>query len=465
MVVVIAVLVSLAVAGIVGLSVYSISREDAFLSPSELSKCELIEGGKGSVNIVFFSEGVDTKEYVRLFSDVEPFKSNKEKFNFFLVPGLVPDCELYKGEALFCYSKELFEAASSCPNDYIVVLKKMPPEVRSSSFANVLSLNAKQPKSVILHEFGHAFGNLAEEYVFENPRLPRGSKNCRQECDFGTGFKCYPGCSDAAYLRSYENGIMRSLDSERYGPFDEFLISEKIPSSGAGITGRAVEDYRSCASKEYYLLELVDGKVKKSLHRGCAGTSGNGGSSYEVFDRSGKKVFEGNLNKDLLFTTSYDSNGKTSGEVYEVKREIFLKVPVRDRKKTKEGGLADFVPEVEVGPIVPIENERRVFEQNASSENKSKAVDSGTTELEAVPPQGYGGQNNSTDVLEVAEEPFLPEDSELPTILFEEFPKTILNGVLFILREDGLFLALTGKAVEEKDGKLYEEKNRIKIYI
>ena len=116
-----------------------------------------------------------------------------------------------------------------CPNDYVVVLTDMKRHLRSSAYQNVMSLNINHDKSVILHEFGHVFANLADEYV--PSIIPWGSKNCVKNCqDFekqGVG-GCFIGCSQDDYSRSTESSVMRTLSTVDYGELNEGLIEEDL---------------------------------------------------------------------------------------------------------------------------------------------------------------------------------------------------------------------------------------------
>jgi len=199
------------------------------LSPSP-EECKIIlqNEGDNKVEIVFMTDNVPedkVQNYVNSFLNSEPFASNKEKFNFYYAGEAV--CKLIEGDFLFCYSKELLINSSICRNDYVVVLSDRPSGIRSTSYMNVMSLNTKQPSSVLLHEFGHAFANLADEYV--PSVIPRGAKNCQKSCEkFEVMDGCFPGCSLADYIRSSENSVMRTLATSDYKKLNTKLIEEDL---------------------------------------------------------------------------------------------------------------------------------------------------------------------------------------------------------------------------------------------
>jgi len=199
-------------------------------SPVVEGNCEVIATNEGNnkIEIVFLTDEVSKKEvkkYADYLVDSEPFLGNKEKFNIYYAGDA--NCEILKGEFLFCYSKELLKKSSVCPNDYIIVLTNEKSSIRSSAYLDVISLNINHNKNVLLHEFGHIFGNLADEYV--PSVLPRGAKNCARECDkFGDYNieECYEGCTKSNYYRSSDNSVMRTLRTDDYKELNTLLLKE-----------------------------------------------------------------------------------------------------------------------------------------------------------------------------------------------------------------------------------------------
>ncbi len=311
----------LIVGAVIGIAIFYIDR-DVGLSDVELEKCEVLEeNNENGIDVVFFGEDKETAlDYINYFFNVNPFNRYRDRFNFYYVAGYYPLCEIYKDVAILCYSRELVKKAGSCPNDYIVVLNdEEGDDMRSSSYMNVMSLNAKHPKSVLIHEFGHAFVNLAEEYV--PAKIPRNSAgNCVADCgEFeGKNDGCYQGCSLGEYSRSVENGIMRTLRTDNYGKFNEWVVVskiEKLTSSANGITGKAVGDVsRGCASQGYLLIEgeVVDGEIEisgKEFVAGCYGENGGGGYSAEISLEDGTIVNIGEgFNPGDIFTDEPDAD-------------------------------------------------------------------------------------------------------------------------------------------------------------
>jgi len=316
------------------------------LSPQTqiLEECKTLNyNGEDKISIVFFSSKELAKEYSDFLLTITPFKENPNAFNFFYIDDYSPECELYKDIAVLCQEKELIKKASSCPNDYIVVLKDLDSNIRSSAYMNVMSLNSNHQLSVFPHELGHALANLAEEYAPAN--IPRNSENCQSSCDeFDINDGCFLGCSKSNYYRSINSGIMRTLSSSNYGIFDERIILEKIfKKTGSHLTGLAIEEnIISCTDKNYLLIEGILNLdnieiIDKSVETGCLGTNGAGDFSYNLILEDNSILTSGEFNPELIFTDSQEENQEyIDGETFISDQPFLLKIPIIKNSKTLE---------------------------------------------------------------------------------------------------------------------------------
>ena len=233
--------------------------------PLSLESCKsLTINGKDKTNILFFSSKDDGEKYRNFLLSTSPYDKYKESFNFYYIDSYNPECEIYKEIAVLCNGKDMIKKSASCPNDFIFVIKDIEDgSIRSSTFNNIVSINSQHPLTVMTHEFGHAFANLADEYI--PATIPAGSKNCVESCElFPENIDgCYQGCSDNSHFRSIENGLMRTLSNNDYGKLNEDLILEIINRNNPQTsgTGSAIEFPESleCTSQNYYLIE---GQVK-----------------------------------------------------------------------------------------------------------------------------------------------------------------------------------------------------------
>ncbi|MEK6800738.1 MAG: hypothetical protein AABY05_02295 [Nanoarchaeota archaeon] len=326
---------------VVSLALYLVNYQGSDLSnsPKNLESCKtLVFNGEGAINLVFFSTEREAKQYSEHLLSVDPFKNQKEKFNIYYISDYEPKCEIYKGIALLCYSNDLIKKASSCPNDYILVVKKEDANVRSSSYTNVMSINSVHPLSVLTHEFGHSFANFAEEYV--PAKLPRGTTNCVASCEDFSGEKngCYEGCSDAEYKRSIEDGVMRTLSTDDYGIFNKNFVQKRIDEEYSEnvktITGNVVKDSRKCEEEKYYAIEgeynAENNEVKfldKNIETGCVGGNGYGSFGINLIDTKGEAMIKDNFNPELIFTDAPADEG-IDGETISGNNKFIIKSPI-----------------------------------------------------------------------------------------------------------------------------------------
>jgi hypothetical protein len=314
-----------------GISYFVYAKTVLSQSPNQiLEQCNTLYFTKeSSANLVFFSPEEDAKKYADYLFTIHPLDSYKDSFNVYYISSYKPQCELYKGIATLCYSKELLQKAASCPNDYIIVLDDKDSSVRSSSYINVMSLNKKHSLNVFPHEFGHSFANLAEEYVPAN--LPRGSKNCAASCDkFDVSDGCFEGCSKTELFRSIDLGIMRSLSSSKYGIFNEKLISDRIPVQNSFLTGKATSSETDCAAQKYLLVELRYQNslelIDKGIETGCLGSNGYGDSAYKIYGLNNNLLLTDNFNP-YIFTDAPSESG-IEGEVFNTDKSVYLRIPI-----------------------------------------------------------------------------------------------------------------------------------------
>jgi len=298
-----------------------------------LETCKTLSySGENKPSILFLTDKNTAESYKDYLTQYDPFKDYKNDINFFYIDDYTPKCELYDNKALFCYSKELIKKSSSCKSDYIVTIQPEKVEIRSSSYMNVVSINKNHPKSVILHELGHAIANLAEEYV--PAQLIDNSKNCVQSCSYfsNNSNDCFQGCSNSDLYRSINSGVMRTLNSNEYGEFDENLIKEKLNIENSIITGNAVNKEESCANQKYYLITATykDGKISiidKTIEPGCPGSNGDGQFSYKIISNNNEIIEQNQFGPQYLFTDS-PSSDQIDGEIYSYEEPFYLKVPI-----------------------------------------------------------------------------------------------------------------------------------------
>jgi len=398
---IILIIAAVIIATIVGLIFFKTSSLGP--APTELDECTVLHENAGDViNVVMMGSSREVAQnYIDFILESEPFNLYDDLFNFYYVGGYKPDCKLYQGIAMLCYSREIVKISGSCPNDQIVILSnEFGRSIRSSNYLNVMSINTKHPKSVFLHEFGHSFVNLAEEYV--PAKIPRNSAgNCVEDCvDFnGRNDGCYLGCSLNSYSRSIENGVMRTLSSSEFGSFNEWVIQNKVTElteSPSRLTGSAIFTEGECKEQKYYMIEGLysGGKVeivKAEIETGCLGKNGVGELEYSLLTDKGIELFVGEFRPDIIFTDSPGDNLRGEellegqeivGEIFDNDGPFYIKVPVLDkasRFEIKDSGgslLSDIDLEKAIyGLISKLGNNTwRVYANDTSGNVNSESV-------------------------------------------------------------------------------------------
>ena len=229
------------------LLILNIKNNDIAITGSG-AKCNLIKDGSDkNTDIVFLPYGY--KDNQRFFEDVdtyvngefgfkntEPFKSHFDQLNFYTVETADVTCDVLD-DTIICNELESKIAAANCPNDYIIVLydrdmvKDFIVPLRSSAYLNLASINTADHRLVVLHEFAHIFGGLADEYVEESISMNIDRfENCDVEnCprwSYLNNTGCFKGCGEIDFYRSIDNGIMRNyIIGREFGVWNEYLLS------------------------------------------------------------------------------------------------------------------------------------------------------------------------------------------------------------------------------------------------
>ncbi len=205
------------------------------------------------IDVVFLGLGYDNSKeltndafiYItNIFKDVYPINSNFNKFNFYQINEPVENCQITN--YIKCNNFEVKKQASVCPNDYIIILTNrnkilnIASPIRSSAIQNLIKVNTADNILVLAHEFGHGFGDLADEYVDDTyyskfdlkvEDLPNCDKLPCESWDNVNGTSCYKGCTLSNYYRPTKNSIMNFYFKEGgdiFGPVNEQILIEKF---------------------------------------------------------------------------------------------------------------------------------------------------------------------------------------------------------------------------------------------
>ena len=165
--------------------------------------CYTHQGGdsKECIDVVILAEGYRIDEMETFMEDAmittseilsyEPFKSHKEKFNFIAVYSAstdtnvsVPQEEAWRDTAVgsnfmtfymprYLTSGEvykMYDLATNIPCEHFIILANTDTYGGGGIFNSYTLTTAHHPsfRPVVVHEFGHSFGGLGDEYFYEN---------------------------------------------------------------------------------------------------------------------------------------------------------------------------------------------------------------------------------------------------------------------------------------------------------
>jgi hypothetical protein len=203
-------------------------------------KIDIVFMGYGFKDTPSFNEQVN-KYINNILLEFQPFNEYRGRFNFYRIDNAFFDCRI--GSFIECDQFQIKLKASDCPNDYIIVLvdrsvvSDFIKPVRSSAVSNIAKINTADKPFVLVHEFGHIFGDLADEYVdeeyYSDSNFDAGYYvNCDSSpCPSWQGTmntSCYSGCSLKKYFRPTKDSVMRTLNSPEFGPVSEAELLRRM---------------------------------------------------------------------------------------------------------------------------------------------------------------------------------------------------------------------------------------------
>ncbi len=233
-----------------------------------------------AIHIAYLAEGYtpdemdtflsDAKEAMEALMAHEPFKSAREKFNIIAVQA--PSAEsgtsepangIWKDTALSShfdtfYSdrylttlnlKDMHDLLAGTPYEHIIVLVNTE-KYGGGGILNSYNLSMTHHlkfKPVVVHEFGHSFAGLADEYAYdyeEIPMYPAGiepwEKNITRKVDFGSKWKDMMGSDSEIGLyegagyslsgiwRAYPDCRMRTNENPEFCPVCQRALRDVI---------------------------------------------------------------------------------------------------------------------------------------------------------------------------------------------------------------------------------------------
>jgi len=203
------------------------------INPTACSSIKFSGDSSKKLDIVFVGDKYqdlatfdnDTEIHANTLFSIEPFTSNTSRINIWRVDTL-SDLGCYYNcggidRLICCDSSKVAAAASQCPNDEIIVLVNNGTYGGSGGSFAVAS---RLYPAVTVHEFGHSFGGLYDEYLAYNsqsgtsPNGPNcGDSSCSSWSDlFNTS--CVQGCTYTNWYRPTTCSLMYALNCFYFNP-------------------------------------------------------------------------------------------------------------------------------------------------------------------------------------------------------------------------------------------------------
>lgn len=262
------------------LGLYQIKKDEETLATFTISEpgCEVIQGSiqDDSIDFAVLPSGYDTYEEFKTDAEeiisgkdsifqIEPFKTNSKKFSTTLIK-TSQDLECEPGcssasTVVCCNNKKVQEEASLCQHDSVYVLVNSKKNCGSASSYTKVCAKQSVAKLALLHELGHSFAGLADEYVYKNYDIGEiDAPNCAKSptCDKWSEQTsgCFQGCTYDSLYRPSEKSLMSD-----YVPYFNTVSENHIEKIIANHIQQASE-IQQPAPKSYFInLEYNQGEI------------------------------------------------------------------------------------------------------------------------------------------------------------------------------------------------------------
>ncbi len=232
------------------------------------------------------------------------FSDESKKINFYIVNQSEElGCKRDKttGVLVNCNDARVQEVASQCPSDSIIVLID-DKDFCGAASSYVRVCNGWNPEQVAVHELGHSFAGLGDEYVYSSayPGLDINEEeypNCDifgcEKWDYLEGVKCLKGCGFDSKYRASDSCIMKKYTDHFCPVCNEQIIrlfanyengeTQNMPAPPAGkayAVGLGYKD-ESIYPEKLYLTESTAPDRKNS----------DGKYTAKIISFSGKEIY------------------------------------------------------------------------------------------------------------------------------------------------------------------------------
>lgn len=196
------------------------------------------------IDVVFIAEGFSNEEemdqfraFARSFEEYllnyEPFKSRAEHFRFGTIENTKPLGCARSGRIVVCDPirvRGVVRAARKQADRTVVILNTQ--EYGGSGGETAVTYIGKQAHQMFVHEFGHVFAGLLDEYVSVDSPGPIDGRH-HSNCFAGSAPPApgwVQGCMYPNWYRSQEDSIMSRLHHEYFNDVSQAIINQTIDS-------------------------------------------------------------------------------------------------------------------------------------------------------------------------------------------------------------------------------------------
>lgn len=192
----------------------------------------ILDNGNPSdkLDILFIGCNYNIDELSEFISDVDthsnailstvPFSDNKNKINVHRLNRFgLASCTPIDGTSLDASKSPATLLASRCPNDQIIVLVRNAGWNGISYQGGDFAMVSSGYSSISIHEFGHSFGGLNDEYIVAEGSPPSGAYPHGPNCDINPACPswagtpedqgCYAGCTYESWYRPSIDSVMK----------------------------------------------------------------------------------------------------------------------------------------------------------------------------------------------------------------------------------------------------------------
>ena len=300
---------------------YRIKYKEEILASFTINEagCEIIEGASSNDKIDFvlltagYNDYNEFKEDAKLLLTgndsllkIEPFKSNKDKFAFFIINTTRDlNCSIgcYNVPTLVCCNDEVvLQEAARCHHESILVLVKSKELCGSASSYTKMCSENEISNLILVHETGHSFADLADEYTYSDfynysigdiNAVNCDVKGCEKWKNITSG--CFQGCTYSnLYRPAEENSIM-------YQFTPEFNLVCKAHVENLIDNYVKAESEKEKAIPESYFVNLNYNKGEITIHNVFLKLIESG----EVFRQSDYNLRILDKNRNIIFSSVF----------------------------------------------------------------------------------------------------------------------------------------------------------------